>query len=416
MTVQITNYGIKAVVAEYFNLKTNILAVSTRDFVDTVLSIESLEDVTSLLKEVCNEISDLMGFEIKNTLLVLPSTFTTKKNDKTKVDVISPDLVITKDEIAAGVQNLIKQNDDHRLFVTNVEIEKYLAYGYGYVSNPVGLETRYIELEASVYTIPSSIAYPIIKAVEDAGLNIVDVSIDIVATATEAMIPAAMKTGGIVIDMTHDATNIGYFKNNHLCDFHSIPIGSKHISSDISLCAHIDFEKAEGFKKKYVNLDLSKLTEMVVYRYYDEVEDKNVEITQDFISEVALSRVEEIFIEIRKYLLSLNLTEDELIYVCGGANKIDGLDVVCEKYFTLPYEIYIPKTIGARDSGLTDCLGMIKYQAVKSRERGEIKLLVSQNDFLTSIKLVEDNNLLYNSNNSGEKKFIERLVSYIFNN
>lgn len=416
MTIQITNYGVKAVVAEYFNLKTNILAVSDKNFVDSEASIESMEDITSLLREVCDDISDLLGFNVKNTLLILPSTFMVKKNDKTKVDVISPDLVITKEEIALGVTNLVKQNDDHRLFVTNVEVEKYLAYGYGYVSNPVGLETRYIELEASIYAIPSSIAYPIIKAVEDAGLNIVDVSLDIVASATEAMIPAAMKSGGIVIDMNHDTTNIGYFKNNHLRDFHSIPIGSKHISSDISLCSHIDFEKAEGFKKKYVNLNLSELSQMVVYRYYDEVEDKNVEITQDFISEVALSRMEELFEAIRKYLITLDLTHDELIYICGGANKIDGLEIICDKYLTLPYDIYIPKTIGARDSGLTDCLGMIQYQALKSRERGEIKLFISQNDFLSAIKLVEENNLLYNSNNSGDKKFIERLVSYIFNN
>jgi cell division protein FtsA len=318
MSLEVSNYSIKAIVAEYVNMKLNVLA-RTQEFLDQDnLSAESCKETIIKVKK---QITSLIGYKIKNIILVMPSGQCRKYSDKYRVDAKSLDQVITKDEITEGLEGLVKKNDSEDWLVTNVTIDKYSAYGYGYVSNPVGLETRYIELEGSVYVVPTTIAYPLIAIVEEAGFNIVDVCIDILALTTEAVPPSILQQGVVMIDLNHDSTNIAYFKDHTMKAYSMVEIGAKHITNDLALCAQINFDKAEAFKKKYVSLDDKDNSNLIVYRYYDEYTNKQVEITQTFLSDVAKSRMDELVNLINIELDDLKLTDDELIYICGGGNR-----------------------------------------------------------------------------------------------
>ncbi|WP_423364514.1 cell division FtsA domain-containing protein [Mycoplasma sp. P36-A1] len=417
MAIELSEYSIKAVVAEYYNMKPYILASSEKK-IDINFDNDDQHDLKKVIFELKDEITSLLGYEIKNTILVIPSNHCKKFSDKVRVEAIREDQVIQKDEIATGIEQMIRKNDNEKNFVVNVVIDRYSAYGYGYVSNPVGLETRYIELEGSVYTIPTVIAYPLIKIIEECGFNVVDVCLDILAIASESVMPSALKSGAIIVDMNSTSTNIAYFKNNTMKSYKSIELGGKNITNDIALVAKIDNNKAEAFKKKYVDLNIDRIQDLVIYRYYDEYSNEDVEITQKFLSEVALSRQKEIIDLVKTEIIDLQLSEEDLFYFTGGANKINGLEHVLRYELNFPYNIISSKVLGARSSSFIKCLGAIIYEANFSRVRGEIKLFVNKKDYINSINLVEKNNLLYNNNNNSnvEQDFIKRLVSYIFNN
>ncbi|MEG0283574.1 MAG: cell division FtsA domain-containing protein [Erysipelotrichales bacterium] len=415
MSLEISESSIKAIVAEYFNGKVHVLASAQRD-VPTEFNEYNFKELEKAVVKTKEEIASLLGYDIKNTILIIPSNNCKKFSDKIKVESIYANQVITKDEIAKGLEDLAHKNDTKEDFVVNVLIDRYSAYGYGYVSNPVGLETRYIEIEASVYTVPTTSAYPLIKLVEDAGFNVVDVCLDIVAIAQHSVADATLKAGAVIVDMNADSTNVAYFKNNTLKSYSNIEIGGKHITNDIKLCSQVEFEKAEQFKKKYVNLRVNDNLDLVIYKFYDEINDEEVSITQQFISEVALSRVEEIISLVNTELSNIGLQDGDVVYITGAANRINGLDNVLTSKLNFPYKICSNTTFGARSSAFIKCLGAIENEAAISRIRGEIKLFVNKNAYIDSINLVEKNNLLYNSNSKSESDFINRLVSYIFNN
>lgn len=415
MSLEVSNYEIRSVVAEYIDMKINVLASCEK-----TLPVEqgdlSYDEVKKVIIEIRREIVSLLGYDIKNVVLLLSSRNMYKYNDKVRVDTRSIDGVIKKDDIAEGINLLIKKNDNKKYMVSDVVVNKYAAYGYGYVSNPVGLETRYIELEATVYSVPSAYAYPLIKLVEDAGFSIADVCVDTIALAAEAVGVASLKDGAVIVDLSHETTTISYFKNNKTIAHKTVDVGYRHIINDIALCSQIDLDKAMNFTKKYVNLNMKKNSDLTVYRYYDEYNDKQVEINQSFLSDVALSRVEELFSLIEQEIKKYNLGEEELVYICGEGNKIVGLEHYIDNLFKYPAKIYYPKSLGARDSGFTKCLGAIINQAKVSRIKGEILLFVNQAEYNHAISLVEKNNLLYNMDNSENKSLVNRLVSYIFNN
>lgn len=417
MALEISEYAIKAVVAEYFDNKTFVLASLEKNVVydcdqDEVDSVV----IKDKLIEIKKELSALIGYDIKNTILVIPSNNCQKISTKQRVYAINSHQIIEKAEINKGVSELIKQHDDKDNFVVNVVIDKYSAYGYGYVSNPIGLETRYIELEASVYSIPSVVAYPLIKIVEDAGFNIANVCLDIIAIGQESIPTTAFKNGCVIVDLSYENTNIAYFKKNTLSSYTTINLGGKHITNDIALCAKIDVNKAEVFKKKYVNLAFEDSEDLVIYSYYDEINNENVDISQKLISEIALSRVEEIVELVNNELNNIQVEDGEIIYFSGGANKINGLKTVLNEKLNYPFQICAGNNLGARDSTFINCLGAIKQEIIFSRTIGEVKLFVNQKEYIESINLVEKNKLLYNSIDKSENEFIYRLVSYIFNN
>jgi cell division protein FtsA len=442
MAIELSEDSVKAVVAEYFNMKPNILAsiekdisyISDEDCIDDSLLLNTNEDKNSKKKTknegledlkitktkeaifaLKDEITALLGYEIKNTILVMPSNQCKKFSDKARVEPISADKKIIKDDIARGIDDIIKKNTNEKNFVVNVVVDRYSAYNYGYVSNPQGLETRYIELEASVYSIPTSVAYPMLKVIEECEFNVVDVCLDILGIVSEAILPSSLKSGAVVVDMSASNTNIAYFKNNTLRSFKSLNLGGNSITNDISLVAKIDKEKAESFKRKFVDLDIDKIQDLIIYKYYDEASNENIEISQKFLSEVALSRQKEIISLVCEDLDLLELTSEDVVYFTGGANRINDLDHLLKYEMHYPYRIISSNVLGARNSGFIKCIGAIIYQAGFSRIKGEVKLFVNKKEYSNSLNLVEKNNLLYN-NNSQEQDFIKRLVSYIFNN
>ena len=416
MSIELSDYSIKAVVGEYFNMKLNVLAAIEKEITFEVKDVEaSSEQLKKVVFEIKDELTALIGYEIKNTILVLPSTSCKKFSDKVRVETSTVDHVAVTEDKAKGIKEIVKKNDVPPNFVVNVVINKMSAFGYGYVSQIEGLSTRYIELECSVYTIPQSVAFPILKVIEECGIAVVDVCLDILAIASEAILPSALKSGAVLVDMGASSTNIAYFKDNTLKSFHTINQGGKNITNDISLVTKIDVNKAESFKKKFVDLDVDHLEDLSIYKYFDEVENKEVDITQKFISQIALARQEEILSLINDQLEALDLGVEDIVYFSGGANKINNLDHLLKYKLHYPYQILTSKTLGARSSSFIKCIGAILYQATFSRSKGELKLFVNKKDYSNALNLVENNNLLYN-NHKGEQAFIKRLVSYIFTN
>lgn len=412
MSLEISEYSLKAVVAEYFNSKINILASH-----EIILQQNAeKENIVEELRKLKDHMASKLGYRIENTILIIPSVHCKKFKDNVKVDINNEHHIATKDDVALGIKELISKNDTSDDFVVNVSIDKYMAYGFGYVSNPVGLETRYINMEASIYTIPSIIAYPFMKVAEQAGFNIVDVCLDLIALQNFALTNQTSNVGAVVVDLNATNTKLAHFKNGTLKATSIIDIGGNHITNDIAVCAQIDFAKADSFKKKYVNLDLEQINDIIIYSWHDEINDEQVKISQKFISQVAKARVDELLQLVNNELKRYELNDDELIYFCSGGSLLNGLAKAMEENLDFQPIISKKEFIGARYSGYQKCLGAIINEAKFSRIRGEIKLYVNKNDYNESLRLVSENNLLYNMDSNVSNDFIKRLVSYIFNN
>jgi len=412
MTIEISDNTVKAVVAEYHNMKINVLASKEKEF-DLDKNLEDKNELKKAIFEIKDEITALLGYEMKNTIVVMPSYNCKIFYDKVRVEPASGSVV--REDMARGINQIIDKNTSTDKFVTNVVINRMSAYSYGFVSDPIGLETRYIELECSIYTIPTAIAYPLLQIIEECGYNIVDVCIDILAITSAAVMPSALKEGAVIVDIQASATNIAYFKNNTMMNIKTINMGSDDIAKEIATKANIDLDKARSFARKFVNMDINNLDDLIIYKYFDEITNQEITLSQKDVSVIAYNKLKVLISLILEHLESLELGVDDIVYINDSGNHINNLDQLLKYDFNYPYKLITSKTIGARSPSFIKCIGAKMYHANFSRLKGEVKIFVNQKDYQNALNLVEQNKLLYN-NHKGEQEFIKRLVTYIFNN
>ncbi|MEG0284376.1 MAG: hypothetical protein RR601_06200, partial [Erysipelotrichales bacterium] len=81
MSLEISESSIKAVVAEYFNGQLHVLA-STQKEVPTDFNEYDFKELEKAVLETKEEIASLLGYDIKNTILIIPSNNCKKFSDK----------------------------------------------------------------------------------------------------------------------------------------------------------------------------------------------------------------------------------------------------------------------------------------------------------------------------------------------
>ena len=71
------------------------------------------------------------------------------------------------------------------------------------------------------------------------------------ASSISTLLEEESSNGSTVIDIGKNYTFISYIFDNNLIAFQKIPIGTLHISKDISHVMNIELNKADALRKKY---------------------------------------------------------------------------------------------------------------------------------------------------------------------
>jgi len=139
----------------------------------------------------------------------------------------------------------------------------------------------------------------------------------------------------IIIDIGKNKTNISIFLNNFLITQLFIPVGSNHLTNDLTKVLKIDSNLAEKIKTNYI-IDLDK-TNNKVEKFIDKKffeKDNTRKISYDLVDAILVLRIEEIikliYMEIKYLKLSIFKTK---FYLIGGGSNLKGIECIFKKYF-----------------------------------------------------------------------------------
>ena len=109
------------------------------------------------------------------------------------------------------------------------------------------------------------------------------------------------------INIDYDKTSIFYFDKKKFCNYDSIPVGSKHIESDISKILKISLSDAEEIKRNFDNENFKQ---------------KNYDI--ELIKKIIFSRIEEVLeLSIKLFQKKNTLNSTKLIFLGEGSKILD---------------------------------------------------------------------------------------------
>lgn len=319
-----------------------------------VINIDST--VESLLKAV--EEAELMaGTEIKNVYAGIAGGHIKSFN--------STGIVAIKDkEISqADVQRVIEAAKAVSIPLDRETIhaipQEFIIDDQDGIRDPVGMSGMRLEAKVHIVTGAVSSAQNIIKCANKAGLNVVEICLEPIASSEAVLCQDEKELGVILIDIGGGTSDIAIFKQGALVHTGVLAIGGNHLTNDIAVGLRTPQVEAEKIKCRYGCAFASMAKEEETIEIPGVGGRKIRTVSKKLLSEIIEPRVEEIFNLIKQEILKsgyYNLLSSGVV-ITGGASLLEGMPELAEMIFEMPVKRGLPHSIG----GLKDVVNSPKF-------------------------------------------------------
>ncbi len=232
------------------NGKTQIIAKAERksEGVSRGL-VENINDVSSTIKDILDEIYDRTGIEIKDVYVGIAGQHITSRIVSQNIR-LEEKVIINENHVKQLISQVHDVTLDSEEKILHVFPQEY-SVDNKEVAKPVGI---YGQLLAGTFhlSIARITDLKVLKmAVEEAGLNIKSIILEPVASAEAVLINDEKEAGVALVDIGGGTSDLIIYKNNEVRYTAVIPFGGNTITNDIAEGLDIPKKDAEQLKIKY---------------------------------------------------------------------------------------------------------------------------------------------------------------------
>ena len=291
------------------------------------------------------------------------------------------------------------------------------------VDNPLNMNGSRLEVSVYIVTAKRTALTNIKSALKISGIEVVKFVLDSYASALAVLDDQQKKFGAIVINLGATTTEFVYFKGNSIIFNGFIPVGSNHVTNDLSVMLHTPPTAAEKIKLEYGSLVRNYspnnelgVTKVKIPRIGDE--DSISEVALDYIQTIIHARVEEVLVLVKNKLKKSGLIENtgSGIVITGGMSYLDGIKKLTERIFEgIPISVTNPKNIkngfmSFDEATMATIVGLLFYSlgANRSYQLVSSKKLIKpvKNDRIVEQK-ISITNSSNNNNHASEKPHVD---------
>ena len=394
-SVDLGSDSIKILVAEIYNKKLNVLAVSNvkSSGIKKGLIVDANEILVSL-REAISEIEGKLMITIDKVIASVPSYYSTFEIVTGEVDIDEYGKITGLDVVKVlqkAVKSKLKMD---RELVTIIPIY-YIVDDKKNIKDPKNLIGKKLGVKAMMATTPSKNVQSIISIFQSLGIDVVDVNLGSIADYNEFKNNTSDTGVSAVINIGHDITTVSLFNKGIIINSEVIQIGGKNIDNDISYVFKLDKKDSSKLKENFA----------VAHKKFSRVNDVKeavttnrdlISITQYDISQVVMSRLTEILKLAKKQTYLLTNREISYIIISGGIAELPGMSYLVEEIFGSNAKVGNIDTIGIRNNKYSTVSGLIKgiNDKLESRDK-EYTMIDLDNDASGQNKLsINDSSVL----------------------
>jgi len=349
--LDIGSYQLKFIIFKIHNFKFEILSKSI-SYTKGIKkgSISDLSQLSESIKNIIGKAEEDIKIKIKNIYVCPSPSNSSFVNFCQSKNIGGYEVDHEKDIqflINSGVALFKDQNRNYNilhLFNLNSKIDKDVA-----CENPTGMIADTLENEINIIYSKTNTIKNFEKVISKTYLKSEKIIYAPYALALLSYTDNPLADMSMTIDVGHEKTSVSIFRNDRFVYASSIPMGSWHITNDISKALNLSFEISENLKKDHsscliVNSD--KIQEFV------ETEESGFKsykkISNNILNRVVNARVEEIIDLINKdliFLRSKNIKFNKIL-ITGEGSKINGFQTVLKEKLhckSLSIEKFQPK-------------------------------------------------------------------------
>ena len=249
------------------------------------------------------------------------------------------------------------------------------------IREPLGMSGVRLEAKIHIVTAAVTSAQNIVKCANKAGLNVIDIVLEPLASAEAALAEDERDLGVCLLDIGGGTTDIAVFAEGSIHHTSVLGLGGSHITNDIAGGLRTPFEEAERVKKKFGVAAARFLGSDDVISVPSVGGRKPREVSRKILCEIIEPRVEEILSLARQSLEKEGLEESipSGVVLTGGCSALAGLPELAEEIFETTVREGIPGNIG----GLQDVVrgpmyatgvGLVLFGAAQGRQNARFRI------------------------------------------
>ena len=370
-SIDIGSSSIRIVVGEMIKNKLNIIAVSDTPSagIKDGLVINSNSFIDSVKKGL-EKIEETLEIPIRKTIVNIPCNNADFNITEGSTTINNPDHIVTGNDIARALQgcvyNKVKATEEliaimPIYFITDEKTK---------IKDPKNIIANKLGVKSVIVTTPKKNVYSVLSCLEKIGLEVIDITFNSIGDYYANNYKLLKKEIGAIVNIGQDITTISIFNKGVLTNTNILNLGGKNIDNDIAFIYKINKHDAKNLKESlalaHKRFAQASETEKVINRLGEEIS-----INQFEISEIVMSRLEEILNLAKKEINHLTKKEISYIIFTGGVTESKDFNLVLESVFGKQASITEIKELGVRNNTYSSCVGMIKYFDEKMKFRNK---------------------------------------------
>lgn len=243
---------------------------------------------------------------------------------------------------------------DHQ--VLHILTQEFSIDGQEDVHEPLGMSG--VRLEARVHIVSGSVsaAQNITKCVRRCGLEVSDLILQPLASATAVLSDDEKELGVCLVDIGGGTTDVAIYTRGAIRYTAVIPIAGDQITNDIAMALRTPTKEAEDIKLAHGCALAASADPTQMIEVPGVAERSSRQLSRTTLAEVIEPRVEELFQlvanEIKRSGFQSFLRSG--IVLTGGAAKMPSMTELAEELFHLPVRIGVPKYFGGLSEVVKD--------------------------------------------------------------
>ena len=402
--LEISDRYVRLIVGEYFNTRFNIIRVEHKE-------IKALEDFNILdketlvttIKEMIANCDEKIGAKLKKVILLIPSV--NFKRYPLKVSVHPKDGSVKKSDIERALHNALHTAIDHNLLIINAVCIKYTCNGISYRRLPENERADSLIVDIDLLCADKSLAYDYVSIVEESGLEILDIMLDMYAICKEAaLFEQTVNQNIVLVKIDYDTCSLALVSKGKLLTCDILYEGLGKIIDTLENRYHLPFGVNDRLVKYNTNFLANDNSHSAIFAWRNSKGDSKY-ITQADLSLLVKDSIYELAAKIKDACQEIFKTAKTDLVITGEGAKLKALVTAIEEVSKVETKAYFPETIGVRSSSYTALLGAVY---------GYRDHLMITGDFDSSINLLELNDILQRKSQDHEGETLTTRIRNLF--
>jgi cell division protein FtsA len=307
--------------------------------------ITNIDEASKSIKKAVNDAKRVAGIEINKAIISISNAYT--KSIKSYGIINVPNKEVTLKEINRAIESAMINAAIPNEYVAIQAIPyNFKLDDSSEIEDTIGMSGSRLEVSLNIIIAQKSGLENLKKTFKLANIDIIKIVNSGYASGIATLKEDEKELGVAVIDIGATTSDIAIFLNKSLRHTDFLPIGSHHITNDLSIALHTTLKDAENIKlnfEKYIN-NSEELIEISVIGNESEKQTASISAITQIIS----ARIEETFLLLNKKLHESQL-KDKIgtgIVLTGGFTKFYNAKEIAYNFFEgLPVRIGNPKEI-----------------------------------------------------------------------